>query len=427
MRPPPIQRSNPLTVTFNMKSMSGAITFVTLAAILVLSQFFRASIGVIAPELARDVGLTPEALGLASGAFFLAVGVMQIPVGMLFDRFGPRRTVAGLSLLAIAGALLHAAAQDAVTIVVARLLLGVGCAGNFMAVVVIYSRAHKERLASLLGRAFAASQIGILMAATPLAAASETIGWRWAFVGSAAFTAAATLLYWHFIDDGKRSGGASGIAVETAAEVARGVLEAIRTPGLIYLIVLQLFAYAAISTMMGLWAGPYLHDVHGLDPVSRGNVIMAMGGAQVVGMLCYGSLDRVFNTRKGVVAGGAAASIIILSILAMSARTPAWMAISLLISLGFFAAYSPVLLTHGRSLFPDRLAGRGVTLVNLAQVAGSALMPALTGLIVGNFPTETAGRPEIAYRLAFGAIGAALALGLAVYFRARDVKPDSTR
>lgn len=409
------------------RSTSGATTFASLAAILALSQFFRASIGVIAPELARDTGLTPEALGVASGAFFLALGVMQIPVGMLFDRFGPRRTVAGLSIIAVLGALLHAAAENATAIVVARFLLGVGCAGNFMAAVVVYSRHHQERLAGLLSRIFAASQIGILMAATPLAAASEAVGWRWAFVGAAAMTTFATLLYWRFIDDGMVGDGHSDRTPETAIEIALGVIEAIRTPGLIYIFTLHLFAYATIATMMGLWAGPYLNDVHGLDALARGNVIMAMGAGQVAGMLCYGSLDRVFNTRKGVAAGGAFVSIAVLVALALVPEPPAWLAISLLVALGLFAAYSPVIVAHGRSLFPDRLAGRGVTVVNLAQVAGSTILPAVTGLIVGAFPAEDAGRPDIAYRLAFGAIAGALAVGLAVYSRARDVRPRLPR
>src|SRR5882762_1389708 len=71
-----------------------AILIAMLAAVTSLSQFFRASGGVIAPELIRDLGLSPELLGLASGAFFIALGVAQIPVGMMFDRIGARRTVA---------------------------------------------------------------------------------------------------------------------------------------------------------------------------------------------------------------------------------------------------------------------------------------------------------------------------------------------
>ena len=82
-----------------------------LAATTILSQFFRASTSVIAPELIRDLSLSPEALGFASGSFFLALLLPQIFVGVLFDRIGPRITVSALSVLMVAGALLHSVAE----------------------------------------------------------------------------------------------------------------------------------------------------------------------------------------------------------------------------------------------------------------------------------------------------------------------------
>ena len=83
-----------------------------LAATTILSQFFRASTSVIAPELIQDLSLSPEALGFASGSFFLALLLPQIFVGVLFDRIGPRITVSALSVLMVAGALLHAVAES---------------------------------------------------------------------------------------------------------------------------------------------------------------------------------------------------------------------------------------------------------------------------------------------------------------------------
>ena len=77
-----------------------------LALLTIVSQFFRSSLGVIAPELVRDLALSPQMLGLAGGVFFFALGVIQIPVGMSFDRIGPRLTVAWVSGFAVVGAVL---------------------------------------------------------------------------------------------------------------------------------------------------------------------------------------------------------------------------------------------------------------------------------------------------------------------------------
>ena len=76
-----------------------------LIAVTCLSQFYRVSNSVIAPELTHDLDLSARQLGWAGSAFFFALFAVQIPVGMWFDRFGARRTVAALSLLAMLGSL----------------------------------------------------------------------------------------------------------------------------------------------------------------------------------------------------------------------------------------------------------------------------------------------------------------------------------
>src|SRR5258707_11312696 len=103
-----------------------------LIAVTCLSQFSRVSNSVIAPELTRDLGLSARQLGWAGSAFFFALFAVQVPVGVWFDRYGARRTVAALSMLAVAGALWIAAAADAADLIRGRALLGDGCATSFM-------------------------------------------------------------------------------------------------------------------------------------------------------------------------------------------------------------------------------------------------------------------------------------------------------
>jgi predicted MFS family arabinose efflux permease len=340
---------------------------VLLSALTAVSQFYRASLSAIAPELSRDLALSPEALGMANGAFFLSLGLVQLPVGMLFDRHGPRRTIGALTVLAVAGSLLHAAA-------------------------------------------------------TPLAAATTEVGWRWAFVGAAGFTVVVGLLFHALVGDAPPGVAAAGTR-ESMGAILRGLAQVWRSPGLPRVLAIHTFAYASMITILGLWAGPYLHDVHGLAPVARGNVLLAMGLAQIVGILAYGPLDRLFNTRKRVVMAGTAGSIALLGTLAALSQPPTWLAVLLLVAFCLVTAYGIVIVAHGRSLFPDELAGRGVTTVNLAQVAGSAGLPILTGALVGAFPMAGGVAPEAAYRAIWAFIAVALASGLVVYAGARDVPP----
>jgi predicted MFS family arabinose efflux permease len=178
---------------------------------------------------------------------------------------------------------------------------------------------------------------------------------------------------------------------------------------------MHFFAYATMLTVLGIWGGPYLNDVHKLDGVTRGNVLLAMGAAQISGILAYGPLDRLLGSRKKVILGGAASSTLVLVALALIAEPPLWLAVVLLVAFCFFCAYGTVIVAQGRALFPDRLAGRGVTTVNMAQCLGLAVLPAGTGYIV-----EAFGASDLAYRLTFAALAAGLVLGSIAYTRARD-------
>ena len=109
-----------------------------LIAITCLSQFYRVSNSVIAPDLVRDLHLTARELGWAGSAFFLAVFAVQLPVGLWFDRFGARRTVSTVSLLAVVGAVWISFAANATDLIAARIVMGLGCAASFMSVVFLW-------------------------------------------------------------------------------------------------------------------------------------------------------------------------------------------------------------------------------------------------------------------------------------------------
>ncbi|MSP75575.1 MAG: MFS transporter [Rhodospirillaceae bacterium] len=387
-----------------------------LIAVTCLSQFYRVSNSVIAPELTRDLDLSARQLGWAGSAFFFGLFAVQIPVGLWFDRFGARRTVAALSLLAMLGSLWIARAADATDLIAGRTIVGIGCAASFMSVVFLCSRWFQPaKLATALSWVFAASNIGTLAAATPLAWIAGTVGWRHGFLGLAAVTLLVAVGFYVFVRDRPPEARGPEPRKETTAEILRGLWEVWRTPGLGPVLSMHFFAYATMLTVLGVWGGPYLYDVHKLDGLERGNVLLAMGVAQILGILTYGPMDRVLRSRKKVVFGGAAISMALLMIMASLANPPLWLAVTLLVAICFFCAYATVIVAQGRGLFPDRLAGRGVTTVNMAQCLGLAVLPAGMGYIV-----EAFGAGDTAYRWVFGTLAAGLALGSIAYVRARD-------
>lgn len=393
---------------------AAAALMAALAAMTGLSQFHRAALGVIAPEITAELALSPAVLGAANGMFFAALLVAQIPVGIALDRIGPRRVVAGLTGLAVAGAAWQAFATDGAGLLAARFLLGLGSAASFMAAVVLCARWHQGAAMTVaLSRVFALSQMGILLAGAPLGAAAGLLGWRGALGASALLTAACGLLWWRLVRDDPPDRLASPHQAETLRETLAGQLSIWRLPGLPRVLAMHLVGYAAAATVLGLWAGPYLADVHGLDATGRGWALAAMGVAMPIGLLAIGPLERRLGQRRHIVTAGAVLAAAMLLALALLPAAPLALAVGLLVLLVLFSAFPVLVVTEARSLFPDHLVGRGATTVNLAQVLGSALLPLLVGAVVGLFPEVAGARPEAAYRAGFAMLGLALLAGLA--------------
>jgi hypothetical protein len=136
-------------------------------------------------------------------------------------------------------------------------------------------------------------------------------------------------------------------------------------------------------------------------------------------------MDRLLDTRKWIAFAGTIVMIAILAGLALASRLPAWMGVSAIIAVGFFSASSTLVMAHGRAIIPDRLIGRGMATINTAVMLGVACMQTLSGVVVGAFtPLADGTRSETAYRALYGVLAVVLILALAIYSRAKDVKPS---
>lgn len=413
------------TQRFVVSARDIAILIALLAATTILSQFFRSALAVIAPELIHDLSLSPRALGLANGGFFAALMIAQVAVGVAFDKVGPRKTVGGLSILMTLGAALHALADDGLTLVAARVVTGIGCAGSFMSALVLVSAwMPPSRWSTGLSWVFGSSQIGILLAGAPLALATGVIGWRASFLGMAVMAAVAGVMFFVFVRDRP-----PGLPVTGPAPVQPGVFDGVRQivaiRGILPVFALFGVAYAAVATVTGLWAGPYLKDVYGLDAPARGVVLTLLALMQMASVLVYGPLDRIFDTRKWLIVAGATATLASLTALACLPQPPLWLALTLLCAMNSTTAYNTLLLTHMRAHFPNHLAGRGSTTGNMAQLGGASVLPILTGFIPAWFGATDMGYAPEAYRLIFATLAVSLAAGLGVYIlMARDIRPS---
>lgn len=386
-----------------------------------LSQFYRTSNAVIAPELIRDLGLSSQMLGMANAAFFLALLSLQVPLGVLFDRIGVRRSVAMLSVPMTAGAALHTLADSGAMLVAARFLVGLGCAGSFMASVVLIPRfVPREQWSTKLGLVFAVSQAGYFLAGAPLAYVAETIGWRRGFLGLAVVSALVGIAFLLVARD-RPDGSAPSEAASAGPGTLDGLRQILSAPGIPSLFAMFSVAYASMFTVAGLWIGPYLRDVHGLDAVSRGYVLTLVAITLVIANSGIGPVERAWGHAKHLVMTLVATAIAAFAVWALVPHPPLWLAIGLLLVICLASSYGPVLLAQIRARVPDHLAGRGATSANFAQLLGTSILPILTGFVPPLFETPaTGGYAEAAYRTMFALIACVLVCGLAAYTRLKD-------
>lgn len=378
----------------------------------VLSQFYRAFLAVLSPNLQADLGATPAQLADASGLWFLIFALAQIPVGIALDRIGPRRTVA--VLLAAGGAggtAVFATATSPGAISLAMALIGIGCAPVLMSSFYIFARTYPPAVfGTLAGILIGVGNLGNLGAALPLSLAVEAFGWRGTVWALSALTLAVAAVLWRVVQDPPPA---------PAPEGPGGLGEILRSPAMWAVFAMLLVNYAPSGAIRGLWVGPYGTQVLGLDAAGIGALTLAMGLAMVAGNFAYGPMDRVFGTRKGVVLVGNLIGAACLGWLWANPAPGYGMALALIAAVGFFGMSFPLLMAHGRAFFPPHLVGRGVTILNLFGIGGVGLFQMLSGRVY-TAAQDPAAPPEAAFATLFGFFALVLLVGCIAYLFSRD-------
>jgi MFS family permease len=390
--------------------------FLTFLAAYVLSQFYRSFLAVIAPELANELALDPQALGNLQAFWILGFVATLLPLGWALDTLGPRRTVSAQMLAAVAGALLFATAHSAMGLNIAMLLIGAGCGSIYMGAIYMFGRiAPPQRFALLCSWLLGIGTAGNLLAASPLAWAAQSIGWRGAMVVMAAATAISALSVLLLIRDPVRitSHGSRGLF--------GGIGDILRIRALWPLLPITAVSYAVVLAERGLWAGPYFSSVFGLEPVARGHALLVMAAAMSAGAMAYGPLDRLLGTRKWVVFGGVAITALCFAALALPGLSLS-AAILIMGLLGGFGMTYGVLMAHGRSFVPDHLLGRGITLLNVLFIGGAGVLQPLSGALMKHMAEAPPAQAHATLHLIFAGL---LVASLVVYAFAKDNSPKA--
>jgi len=392
-----------------------------------LSTFLRNSVGVIAPDISRELGLNATELSRLVSFFFLSFALCQIPVGVLIDVFGPRRIILGSLCTMLIGCAIFATGTSYMQLAIGRLIIGIGCSSFLMAPLAVYAhRFSPDRFSTMIGIQMGGGMVGMLFATAPLASVAATHGWRSVFWGTAIFGLVVLAAIALSMKERPAATAQKASVLKLLVSSVAGLKHVIRMPGFAPVMAMQVITVGPSSVILGLWGGPWLHDIYGMELVERGNTLLANGILGAFGTFLWGMSDRHFQSYRKPILIGSSMTFLFLVALTFT-RIPRDLLPVFLAGLGLFGAFGPLVFAYSRSLFPKEYVARGLTLMNTAQIGGVFIHQAMTGYLIDLFePAMTPNGPEYpleAYQLVFGLLAVEAAFAFLFYWRAKEVYP----
>ncbi len=368
-----------------------------------LSYFFRNVNAVIAKDLAREFAFGAADLGLLTSAYFITFGLFQLPLGVLLDRYGPRRVVATLLCVTAAGAVVFGIAEGFGALALGRALIGLGVSACLMGSIKAFTLWFPlARLATVSGWFIFVGAMGGLAATAPVEAALGVMGWRALFYGLAAASLAAALLIAVCVPEKPLPGAGA-----TWSAQFRVVGRILAMP-LFWRIALPFIAtHGAYQAIQGLWLGPWLADVGGLGREAAARLLFVTAGTYAVGSVCFGSfadrlaaygIARLTTYKVGLGVSFAAFLCIAFDVALPRAAVLGVYGFTVISGAIAFALITPQL--------PPEMSGRAITAVNFAHFTVSFAFQWGIGAVLRAYPAVDGRFAPEGYTAALLAIGA---------------------
>ena len=385
-----------------------------------VSQFLRTSIGVLSPNMMNDFNINPNDMGLLGGVFFLSFAIFQIPAGILIDRFGPRKVMSSVIIFAVLGSIIFALSNSFYSLLIGRIFMGLGCSICLMGSLVLITRwRDTNQFSKLAGIILAVGGIGGLLATTPLSYFSELYGWRLSFWLAAVVTFFVMLLYYFVLEDRDK-----GLFINKKNKLIspKNLFFVLKERNFKFMIPMSLMSYSSLVVILGLWGAPYLKDIHGLESIERGKILMLMAISWNIGSFVFGRLRSIFGSYKKVVIFGSIGVIFLLFVLSFISNINITYLYILFCILGFFGAFSVALISHYQVLFDKEYMGRALSTANFFNFGGVFFIQWLTGKIIFIMGGNSSGAPIEAYRSAFLFVAILLLVSLCIYLFTNEKK-----
>ncbi len=281
------------------------VVFAIVLAGYVLSFFHRTAPAAIATELQRAFVIPSALLGTLAATYFYVYTLLQIPVGVLADTAGPRRLLAGGSLVAGLGSLAFALAPTWEVAAAGRTLVGVGVSVAFIAILKISATWFEaRRFATLNGITMFAGNLGAVVAGAPLAWVVTQASWRSVFVALGALSLALAAATWWRVRDRPEALGYAPVAPPPPAGAKLDWRGALRTvlanPATWPAFLVNVGVGGCYLAFAGLWAVPWLEHAYGYSRVTAAQHASLLLLGVAVGAVAVGVVSDRLGNRRGV-------------------------------------------------------------------------------------------------------------------------------
>ncbi len=385
-----------------------------------LSYLYRVVNSVIAPDLVADIGVDPSELGLLTAAYFITFAAFQLPLGVLLDRYGPRRIEAYLLIFAGIGAWVFASADSLSGLVIGRALIGFGVSACLMAAFKAYVTWYpREQLPLINGFQMAAGGFGALAATAPVEAALVLTDWRGVFTGLAVLTLGIAAAVYFVVPEGEASGAETSFSKQI-----RGTKSVFVSLDFWRIAPLTTLSQATFLSIQGLWAGPWLRDVAGFERSGVAGTLFLVAVAMVAGFILLGAaaerLSR-YGIRPITVAftGMSMFMVVLLTLIfeTVTVSVPLWLLF------GFFGTSGIIPYAVLSQSFPSQLSGRVNTALNLLVFVAAFTAQWGIGSVIEIWPAAPDGgyAPQ-GYRAAFSVMLGAQTLAWLWYVAAGAIQ-----
>ncbi len=404
------------------------ISFALVSGAYVLSFFHRIAPNAIAGELRASFHASGAELGALAGSYFWLYAPMQVPTGVLVDALGPRRIVALGGAVAGIGSILFGRAETLVEASAGRALVGLGVSVAFVSLLKLVTAWFRDsEFGTISGLVMVIGNLGAISSATPLAWLVGVTSWRNVFVAVGVSSLAGAVLTWLLVRDRPREAGLPSMReldgrLDHAPNVGRwweGLWVVVRNPATWPGFFVNLGLAGAYLSFAGLWAGPYLMQVHGMTRARAAAHATVLLVAFAISSFLVGWIsDRLGRRRAPAIALGLVHVLCWIPLLAATPLPPA-AGFALFALMGASAPAFTLSWASVKEVNPPALAGTAVAVVNTGVFLGPTIYQPLVGWVL-----DRAGFRAAVAVLAACSLGGLLATLLVRETRCRNVTAE---